>query len=258
MTDFTKPKIAIGLRQVTADIEAQCKEMPSPTARKRWRGFQDRINGYALELETEAAEPSAGTSAYTMMAEAERANLEVTETLIHMVAATVLAKLIADEGAGRTNIEFTPKDMDNMHRLYEIDAKRDGMLTIIKLVPRPDAFADSGLDVTKHEEIAGMTFSTPLEPDADQPEPPESFYATQDRDEAPAKEQAPEHVYDRPLWAARVNGKLFPASDKEQAERMVKHRDPNVIATIENRFCYHKDCPAERCNHAKTEVASEI
>lgn len=239
MTDFIKSKIAIGLVQVASDLQDTANHEGASIGDSLER-FVDRLKGYAKELEADAAEPSAGTSAYTMMAESERANLEVSETLINMVAATVLAKLIADEGGGRANIEFSPKDMDEMHQRYEIDATRDGMLTKVKLVPRPGAFATAEIIVTE-----------------DQPKAPESLYSTQDRDEAPAKAQTPEHVYDRPLWATRVDGKLFPASSKDQAERMVKGAKGNQIAAIENRFCYHKECPAERCNVAATEVASE-
>lgn len=253
MTDFS---IATRLREIASDTRKLARTRRHKDGKDVTTALEDlaaKLNEIVIELD----QPSAGTSAYTMMAESERANLEVSETLINMVAAAVLAKLIADEGGGRANIEFSPKDMDDMHQRYEIDATRDGMITKIKLVPRPGAFAEAGLAVTKHEEIAGMTFSTELSPDADQPEPPESFYSTQDRDEAPAKEQTAEHVYDRPLWATRVDGKIFPASSKEQAERMVKGAKGNQIATIENRFCYHKECPAERCNIAATEVASE-
>lgn len=209
------------------------------------------LRARVAELEAAAAEPSAGTSAYLMLAEGERANIEVTETLIHMVAATVLAKLIEDEGGGRCNVEFSPKDMDDMHRRYEIEAEHDGLLTKIKIVPRPGAFAGNGDELVKT--IPGDRVIV----DPEQPEPPESFYRTQDRDEVPAKSQSPEHVYDRPLWATRVDGKLFPASDKLQAERMVKGAKGDQIATIENRYCYHKECPAERCNVVAAEVASE-
>lgn len=43
-------KIECGLRQVSGDIQTQHDNMPSPTARKRWGEFIDRINGYAAEL----------------------------------------------------------------------------------------------------------------------------------------------------------------------------------------------------------------
>jgi hypothetical protein len=259
---MTEYSISTRLREITSDMRVMARDQDKtngPTLLSMRGGlevFAERLNEIILELD----QPSAGTSAYTMMAEAERVNLDATETLIYMVAATVLAKLIEDEGGGRANIEFTPQDMDNMHLRYEIDAKRDGMITMVKIVPRAGAFDKEKRVVNTHEDILGVIVDTTPAVDVDQPEPPESFYRHPGNLdlENPALDQVPEHVYDRPLWATRVDGKLFPASDRTQAERMVKGAKGDQIATIENRFCYHKECPDSRCNLVKTEVASEI
>lgn len=182
--------------------------------------------------------PAAGTSAYEMVAASETAHVQTTETLIHMVAATVLAVLIDEEGGGRTNVSFSPAEMDSMHQRYMLDAKHDGLITTVSITPREGAFPN------------GMTVRTaPAKANA-QDDPPESFYADQGIDTRDAKPQAEEHVFDRPLWAARIDGTIYPASDRKQAERAVATRlaeEPDTIAQVENRFCYHDDCPADRC-----------
>lgn len=250
MTDFS---IATRLREIASDT----RKLARTRRHKDGKDVSTELEEMAAKLNeivTELDQPSAGTSAYTMLAEVERANLDVTETLIHMTAATVLAKLIADEGGGRANIEFSPKDMDDMHQRYEIDAKRDGMLTTIKLVPRAGAFADNGDAIVKEGESGYVA------PNEDQPEPPVSFYRNPGNLdlENPAEDQVEREAKLRPLWSARIGGKMFPASDRDQAEMMVRHAADDSLPTVENRFCYHKDCPAEHCNRVKTEVASKI
>lgn len=182
-------------------------------------------------------EPSAGTTAYEMVAATEARNVEVTETLIHMTAATVLSVLIDEEGGGRTNVTFSPADMDEMNRRYELDASHDGMITTVSIKPREGMFPKS---MSVHTAPAAANAQVA----------PESLYREDGVDDTPADEQVTEHTYDRPLWAARVDGKLFPASDQAQAEKIVASNSaPDKIAQVENRFCYHNDCPAEHCNH---------
>lgn len=183
-------------------------------------------------------EPQAGTSAYEMVAAIEEMNVGVTETLINMVIATVLATLIDEEGGGRTNVAISPQAMSQMLDRYEMDAKRDGLLSVVNITPRPGVFGDAPLP--------------PLE--AHLEAKPESLM-TQDEEETAFEPQAEAHEYDRPLWGARVDGKLFPTSGREQAETVVRNADTGQIATIENRYCYHPDCPAERCNHLTNQTA---
>ena len=192
------------------------------------------IDHYAIKLETlaaEIAEPSAGTSAYEMVAATEARNIEVTESLIHMIAGTVMMRLrqAQEPVVAEHTVTFSPADMDEMHRCYDLTATHDGLLTTVTIRKRSDA------------EIA----------------PPLSLRADDAwLDDTPAEPQAEEHTYDRPLWAARVEGKLYPASDQVQAERVaMQYAAEDRIATVENRFCYHDDCPSSGCNH--TEATSD-
>ena len=52
-----------------------------------------------------------------------------------------------------------------------------------------------------------------------------------------------------------LEGEYAPSTSdwaREQAEKIVQQASSDTVAQIENRFCYHKDCPAERCNHPGT------
>lgn len=220
-------------------------DLPDPFDDPRFHGLisDDQATVHALFDEwVQAARQyaaGAGTSAYEMLAAAETANVEVTDTLIQMVAATVLATLIDEEGGGRANITISPFQMDEMMRRYELTATRDGMITAVSIKARPGMFP--GLEVSGHTVPADIPM-------------PESMYLTDDpADSGPAAPQAAEHTYDRPLWAARLNGRLYPASDRAQAERVVERKeDEGYVAQVENRFCYHDGCPSDRCNMAQS------
>lgn len=224
--------------------------------------FADRIaeiaDDIAMELPSNAArlheiveemrQPSAGTSAYEMIAAAEIASVETTDTLMQMVAATVLSVLIDEEGGGRSNVSYSPFTMDSMMARYDFTAKRDGMITTVHIKPKPGAFARNGDQLLPT--IPGDPFV---------PMPKSVMYAQEGIDDAPAEPQAEAVSFDRPLWAARVDGTLHPASDRSEAERLVSTADMGQVAQIENRFCYHQDCPAERCNHVpKQDSGAEV
>lgn len=225
MTDFSN----IGTVADLADVfDAAIRDADLGLQYEDWLRVKERFVPMVERLRELAAAPAAGTSAYEMVAAIETQNVEVTETLIHMTAATVLAKLIDEEGGGRCNVSFSPADMDSMHQRYIMHSTREGLVTTVKIEPRPDAFTD----------------------------PPTSFYAEQGADaDEPAKPQAAEHVFDRPLWAARIDGKLFPSSDHAQAQALVGRADVGQIAQVENRFCYHPECPAEHCNRTVNQTA---
>lgn len=232
---MTDSRITTRLREIADDISTTIKSH-SDVPDKIVTAWEDRIRTIVTELE----QPVASSSAYELVAAAEMANVETTETLIHMIAATVLSKLIDEEGGGRSNISFSPADMDAMHQRYVLDATRDGMLTTVSITPREGAF-EGGLHVSTASAEGGLSA------------PPESFYRSQEPiDSGPAKPQADIHVYDRPLWAVRIDGMLVPCSDRNAAERSVSwhtaNRTENIVQ-IENRFCYHDDCPADRCLH---------
>lgn len=230
------------LREIDSNLRELARKK-QPFTGSRLEELSVDLRGVILELE----QPSAGTSAYEMVAAVEAQNIEVTETLISMVAATVLSKLIADEGGGRVNITFGPLDMDEMHRLYEMDAKRDGLLTTVTLSPRKNARTAEGKSLTV---VDGAGIPTPLPPaDAHLEAKPESLM-TQDEPETPFEPQAEGVLHDRPLWAMRREGKLFPCSTRTNAEnRVIVAEREGMVAQVENRFCYHQDCPTERCNH---------
>lgn len=155
------------------------------------------------ETRGERYKPSAGTSAYEMVAAVEQRNVEVTETLIHMVAATVLHKL------GKRQVGFSPLDMDEMHREWEMSATRDGLLTTIRLERMREG---------------------PLPPrEAHIEDRPESLMR-QDEPETPFEPQVEQHTHDRPLWAVRSAGKLLPASDRNAAERCNHIDTPEVTS----------------------------
>lgn len=171
-------------------------------------------------------EPSAGTTAYEMIAAMETANLETTETLINMVAATVLMKI-----GGPRSVSISPADMDAMYRAYDMTAKRDGMITTVSIMPRPN---DSAI------------------------EPPVSLYATENTSAEEPQPQAEGQVYVRPVWAISYHDKdgkpcLASMHDRRDAERHVG--DYGDLAAVENRCCLHPDCPAEHCN--RVEVTSD-
>lgn len=199
-------------------------------------------------LRAAIAEPNAGTSAYQMVADTATAQLQTTETLIHMVAATVLMKVRQPQEpvVSEHSVTFSPTDMDEMHRRYEMTAKHDGMLTTVHIKPRPDEIAPP---------------RPPIEANLERK--PESLM-TQDDGEGPFKPQAAPHVYDRPIWAIRfyVHGKpkLHQMDNQGAAERQVRSYLPvegDPEAVIENRFCLHVGCPADRCLLADAEVTSE-
>lgn len=243
--------IADGLSGIAIEMVDFIGKKDSARAREL-KDMLDRIDGYAADLRALDGQPQAGTSAYEMVAATATAQVETTQTLIHMVAATVLSVLIDEEGGGRSNIAFSPQAMDEMHRRYEMDAKHDGLLTTVSIKPREGMFDSLMLRTAPAEGNA-----VPMPPlDANLERKPEADMLEGEH-EAPAKPQAAEHVYDRPLWAVRRNGKLVPCSDQAAAERKVQVAGPETIITIENRFCYHPDCPASGCTHeADAEVTS--
>lgn len=159
----------------------------------------------------------AGTTAYDMLSAYASAEAATTEALIGLVAATVLAKLIEEEGGGRSNISFTPQDMDATFRDYHVDHSHEGIITKVSLSPKTD----------RHERLM-----------------------TQDEDTTKALPQA-EPKPERPVWAVRMFGKdglpyLRECNDRFHAETILGVVDQP--ASIENRMCIHPECPSDRCN----------
>lgn len=151
----------------------------------------------------------AGTHAYEIIAETERANVETTETLIGMVAATVLAKLIQDEGGGRANVTFGPADMDQMMADYEMEAKRDGLLTVVHIKPREQARERL---MSQVEDASGANPQVI-------PSPAKPYY----------------------FFNSRGTGRQGPMPKDEAQALVYKSVDPT--ATVENRMCKRAKCP---------------
>lgn len=169
-----------------------------------------KLSGAILRHQEEGGK--AGTHAYDLLAASEIEHVKSTETLIHMVAATVLHRLIAEEGGGRSNISFSPADMDEMHKLYEMDVNRDGMTTEIKLKPRKE-----------HAKSLQLGFD---------PAPTN-----------PAHAQAG-LIPREPHWFARIDNERIHATDKRSAEDAVRNAPEGVAASVENRRCPKVECPA--------------
>lgn len=218
-------KWIVGLGQVTADMLAG-QTIDADTLET----YADRINGYVAEMQ--AIQDGEGTDAHEMLAAVELANVETTETLMGMLAGTVLAQLIDEEGGGRSNITYSPEAMDSMMKRYELDVTRDGMLTTVRINPREGAFPGLAIQIESGED---------------------------------AKPQAEAKVHDRPVWAIRYYAShggpyLAKMHDEGDAERHLLDYTGSYDSpepTIENRFCLHPECPTTGCLHkADEEVTS--
>lgn len=221
MSDFP---ITTRLREIESELRTLARTRRHKDGKEVSALIEDlaeKMRGVIGDLD----QPQAGTDAYEMVAAVEQRNVEITDTLINMVAATVLAVLIDEEGGGRSNITFSPKAMDDMHSRYEMSAKRDGLLTTVSIKPRPEAFPP-----LKMENADGFGEAEP---------------------------QAAAHEFDLPVWAIRYYGRdeqpyLAKMLDRADAQRHL----PDYVGpfdvpepTIENRCCLHVDCPNTHCNH---------
>jgi hypothetical protein len=241
--------ISSRLREIASDLRMNAREhgrAQSPVAVVLMRKMEDivsRLNEVITELE----QPIEGTHAFDLVRDMEKANVETTETLIHMVAATVLSKLIEEEGGGRANITFGPLDMDAMYRDYEMAATHDGLLTTVRIKPREDK-------LVTHE--------------FHDPKPPVSLMAqTVDPSLVPASPQAVAVPHDRPLWVISYYNEdgegpfVKRMQDQATATRLLNtfhYNDSVPFPVIENRFCLHPDCPAEHCNHVEVTSANGV
>lgn len=171
----------------------------------------------AMAVLEDAQGGSAGTHAYDMLANYAKIDLDNLESLINLTAATVLS--VSEPSVDELQVTFSPKDMDDLIRNYEVTSDRDALLTkviIKKKVP--------GEGLMEHGDPKG------------------------------ANPQVPIKTYDRPVWAIRewLNGKprFNKMLDKADAERNLKNYDVDPerpAPTIENRMCLHSGCPSDRC-----------
>ena len=183
------------------------------------------------ELLAKANEPGqAGTHAYDMLAAYAKADLNTTEALIHMVAATVLKKLIDEEGGGRANISISPMDMDELFKEYHVKAERNGLITTISIhAIQADDYPALGQTrlLEQNEDTSGAL---------------------------PQAEPKPE----RPVWGvryARLDGepRFFTVANRDDAETVLRSMNLDPTAHIENRMCQHETCPSNVCNEVTSE-----
>jgi hypothetical protein len=168
----------------------------------------------------------AGTHAYEMIAAVEEINAGNTETLIQLIAAIVMVARNDNPLLDQLTVSFTPHDIDEMQKAWEMTANRDGYMTTVTLTRKPEAG--------------------------------ESWLLDADEDPTGAKEQAQQQP-ERPVWAVRAgDGSIhgYPVKGAAQHAIYGEFRS-DQIAKVENRWCLHPDCPAERCNQ-EPEVASDV
>ena len=191
-----------------------------------WTGEEtaDECSDTIMEL-FDAVQPKAGTSAYQLIAAAAMAEVETTETLMQMLAATVLATLIEEEGTGRCNITYSPASMDHMMQHYNFTAEKDAMTTTIRIEMKSDS------DLRTEANWRAPSNRHQIENVSD------------------AKPQAEPKVYDRPVWAIRWGEELYEYDTRRQAEAdMISRDDGGIPASLENRMCMHVECPTTVCN----------
>lgn len=173
---------------------------------------------------------------YTIHVAAAALENEVTSTLLDMLAATILATLIEEEGHGRSNISYSPASMAHMMQHYEYGAATEGTITTVTITMREDSplkTEEGWLEPSNRHSIIDKA------PPADDLKP-----------------QAEPHAYERPLWAMRaeMDGEPYLRSchDRADAERFVRGMSQSSLPRIENRWCMHFACPASGCSHDET------
>lgn len=173
---------------------------------------------------------------------------EVTSTLMDMLAATILATLIDQEGGGRTNITFSPHSMKEKMAAWNYTVETDGLIRTVRISPVNEAEFEPG----DGDQIQRGMMLKGLGPVVDS---------------GKVLPQAEPKEYNRPVWAIRVDSddpddqgsRLLRMHDQADATRQLRQMvGDHPTAKIENRFCLHPDCPATGCNRESApEVASE-
>jgi hypothetical protein len=176
---------------------------------------------------------------------------EVTDTLIDMLVVTVLAKLIDQEGGGRTNFAFSPMDMAAVMKEWDYIVERDGMVRTVRIQPKNNAEweeGDGGLlqhsGLARAMGLAEQDVAPPPIGDLDSVKP-----------------QAVPHEYKRPLWFIRYSPAipegeedqgvmaLDPVSSKIDGQRQLRSYSIGALAHVENRWCEHLECPSTGCTY---------
>lgn len=188
---------------------------------------------------------------HDMLLAAQGLENEVTSTLMDMLAATILATLLEEEGGGRANVSFSPNSMNHMTKHYTYESKVEGLTRTVSIQMREDSPLRGDMEAWT---APSNRHSVALDPDMNGDG---------------AKPQAKPKVHDRPVWAVRTSTfdesldelvtTLRNCHDRADAERQCKEllwRDPTRSVSIENRFCLHTGCPSTGCNEKSSEVTS--
>lgn len=190
------------------------------------RGIREELLSLPVKIVALADDNGASVAAATL-------ENEVTSTLVDMVAATVLATLIEEEGGGRSNISISPMSMNHMTKNYDMTVAHDGMIRNVSITMKEDS-------PLRDESTWGA---------------PSNRHGVMHQDENPtgARPQAEPKEYNRPVWVVRVpdpvNPYLRECFNREDAERVLRGlADVSPLARIENRHCLHEVCPSDRCN----------
>lgn len=165
---------------------------------------------------------------------------EVTSTLLDMLAATILATLIDEEGGGRTNITFSQASMQEKMAAWSYRVETDGMIRTVRITPaKPEEFEEGdGTEIQK-----GMAAKTGLKISGLGPE----------SDSTRVHPQAEPKEYNRPVWAIRYVAEDVPLlaimHDYGDANRHVNdyQSEDAPLPEIQNRWCHHVDCPTTGC-----------
>jgi len=212
-----------------------------PTAKQIARLITDELNSEGPDVRgiESAAEKIAALiddNGRTMVAAAALEN-EVTSTLMDMLAATVLATLVEEEGGGRANISYSPMSMDHMLKHYSYSVENDGLVRTVRIAAREDSDLR---DESKWREPSNR-----------------HGVMHQDEDVSHARPQAEPKDYDRPLWVVSYFNQgdagptLLRCLDRADAERQQRTMDSGLLPVIQNRNCLHPTCPASGCTQSE-------
>lgn len=196
-----------------------------------------------------------------MLVAAQALENEVTSTLVDLVAATVLATLIYEEGGGRSSVAFSPQMMDEVMKNYTIEKEMHGILRNVRITLKPDSALAKGFegvrDAIATDPTPGLMRDKIVVPS----------------DLSSVKPQAQPHDYGGPYWVVAYQADLDPEPgetevrhglrflkmhDRADAERQCRKIAPEKMAVVQNRYCLHASCPSTGCTEEKqAEATSE-
>jgi hypothetical protein len=226
---MSKSTLFDDLREIAGNMRRQATARMEDTSVEAKSFLSEAMDQYAdqiiarIDPEVASDEGNAGTHAYDMLAVAAEREVETTEALIHMVAATVLMLGIDERNViqtfgqadGSYAITFSPLDMDVMFREYDMRVTREGVSTTVGITKR-------------NEPVLGLTAA----PGTD--------------DSEPALPQVVAKSHDRPYWFAKIGPERVGPVERAEAERLVQDSlriDSTIVAEIENRQCARPECP---------------